>query len=299
MSLPCAFSSCSINAEALAASSPLGESTSMAVINSLSASINTSRTWPSYHSWCQPFRASGSSVLIILSPALGWSRSWSTLCATSKASRSRIACRSPAEAINGEFLSNSSAQADDRPQVIDALQQAFLVAEVGGAGPHSIDLGAFLSDAIRVQGLSGLEELVASLGDQPDGRGQGDIGNDMGGIFEPQTVLDQSHQTGLSDQILKDFLIKIDAQPLAKAGQRRGVRQVVAEAEVEEEAISDIDASVFDDGGVGEIIVKLKEFELQEDQRVRWRAGPSRGYNKRAEGTGSVSKSMSDLTRRK
>jgi hypothetical protein len=151
------------------------------------------------------------------------------------------------------------------------VHQPLVVRQVGGGRVQALGLGAFLGDPVRVQGVCRLQELVPRLRDQGQGRGDRDVGQDVGRILEPEAVLDQPVFPRLGDQVLEDLLMGLGPQPRAEVGQETGVGQRTMQAEVEEEPEGHVDLALSENLAVGEAVLELEELQFQEQHRLQWR----------------------------
>ena len=114
---------------------------------------------------------------------------------------------------------------DHRPQVGDAVRQAVHVCAVGGRLPQACCFGCRRGHPCRGLGARRLQQPLPGLGDQPQGGRHGDVGEDMGRIFEPQPIPDQALLPRLRDEWVKEGLMTIHAQAHPKWRQQTGHRQ--------------------------------------------------------------------------
>ena len=77
-------------------------------------------------------------------------------------------------------------------------------------------VGALSRDLSGSKRLSGRKQSFAHLGNQADGRRNGDVRDHVRGILEPQAIFDQSSCASLADHPIKDLLVEGSAQACAE-----------------------------------------------------------------------------------
>jgi len=160
-----------------------------------------------------------------------------------------------------------------------ALQQAVFILGVFGGQADGLGPHFFHGDLRGGKRPQGLQQLRAHLGHQPDGRGHGDVGDDMRGVLQPQAILDQTQPPRLAHQVVEDLLQTFGPQPLAKIGKQGVVRQRAFQTDPQEYPVGDVEAGGSDHFAVRQPILPGQEFQFQHEDAVEWR--PAKGFVRR------------------
>src|SRR6516162_5983807 len=90
----------------------------------------------------------------------------------------------------------------DGTQVIYMLEESFRCGQILGRRPEHVQLAYFLDHAFRRIRLNSKQQPFSCLTHQINGRGNSNVGQDMGCILQPQAIFDQSAIPGLERQSL-------------------------------------------------------------------------------------------------
>jgi hypothetical protein len=161
-------------------------------------------------------------------------------------------------------------------QMLDACRQAFVVGKLGRRLPQGVDLGPLGVDPLGQERGSRLQQAFAHLGCQLQRMHIGDIGDQVGGVLEPQAVLHQARLPGLRDQFLKKLHEALGPDPLAKIGAVGVIGHLIAQGQVEEPAEGHVGLGSFHDLPVGQLVMKAQEQDFEHAHRVDGRPAHAR-----------------------
>ncbi len=100
-----------------------------------------------------------------------------------------------------------------------------------------------------------------------------DIGEHVGGVLEPQAILDQTGLTCLRDEILKDLGEAFDADAFAKISAAGVIGHGVRQGKIEEPTEGQVGLGAFHDLAIGQFVVEAQEQDFEHAHRID--GGPS------------------------
>src|SRR6266540_2396732 len=157
--------------------------------------------------------------------------------------------------------------------MLDAPQQPRFVFQIGGllanlqgALPMSSRLG-------RREAFGRPEQLLAGLRHQRERSRDGDVGQNVRGVFQTQTIFDQTGLSRLPNDFVKNLLKAFGAKPRAELGSETWFGQGRLDRQIEKEAERDIDLRLTNDALVGQPVVKLQQEQFEQADGIN-RAAP-------------------------
>ena len=164
----------------------------------------------------------------------------------------------------------------DRAQRRHAGDQAVRIGEVRRRLPHHLRLGFVGGHLLRGIRAHRVQQALSGLGDQAQGGRDGDVGEDMRGVFEPQPVADQAIRPRLRHDLVEERLMALHPQARATLGQHARHGQAARQGQVEKGPQGDIDLGGGHDFALREVIMNLQKRALDQPHRV-FRRAPHRG----------------------
>ena len=165
----------------------------------------------------------------------------------------------------------------------DAPHQAHFIRLIVGRLPQVDGLRAVHGDFVRRKTFGRVEQLCAHLRDQADRSGHGDVGDDVGGVFQSQAIFDQPGATRLAHDLLKDGFKIFIAEPGAKLREQARFGQDGVARQIQKEAEGEIDLHLAEESLIGQAVMTLEEDQLDDQDGIP-RHAPSLANNNRRPG---------------
>src|SRR6266508_1245665 len=115
--------------------------------------------------------------------------------------------------------------------------------------------------------------MLAGLRHQRERSRDGDVGQNVRGVFQTQTIFDQTGLSRLPNDFVKNLLKAFGAKPRAELGSETWFGQGRLDRQIEKEAERDIDLRLTNDALVGQPVVKLQQEQFEQADGIN-RAAP-------------------------
>src|SRR5215813_8381083 len=100
--------------------------------------------------------------------------------------------------------------------MLDAPQQPRFVFQIGGVLANLRGASPMSGRLIWRKAFGRPDQLLADLRDERDRRRDGDVGQNVRGVFQTQTIFDQAGGASLANDFMKDLLKTFRAKPRAE-----------------------------------------------------------------------------------
>ncbi len=157
-----------------------------------------------------------------------------------------------------------------------AGRQPVKIFEVGGHLPEPGRLCFFVGHLLGRIGPDTVEEPLPGLSHQLECGRHRNVGQNMGGIFQPQPIVHQPVGARLRDHCVKEGLMALFPQAGAKLGQQAGDRQPALQRHLQKEPKGHIDLCRSNDFPIREAVMHLQKLQFDQPHRVFGRAAQGR-----------------------
>ena len=113
-----------------------------------------------------------------------------------------------------------------------------------------------------------MQQALAHLGRQPQRLDIGRIGNDVGGILEPQAILDQAGFACLGEQFLEYLLKAFGVDASAKVGAIGVMRHLDLQGHAKKPTKGEVGPGSFDDLPVGQLVMEAQKEDFEHADRI-------------------------------
>ena len=155
----------------------------------------------------------------------------------------------------------------DLTQVGHAGHQALFVVLPSGPFPQQLGIDPFAFHTQRIEQFGGSQQLVAGLSHQGQGRGDGDVGDHVGGVFQPQAVFDQTVLAGLTHDLVEHLTEARRSQTSPEVAQRARIDQRVVDVDLQKQTKGHVGLGSLDHLAVGEVVMIAEILKLEHHHR--------------------------------